>query len=140
VSLKAAVHFVYAVYLAAKQYPCCVGLDTAGGIWTGMIIVGSFTFVLCIDAMVLIGQYDRLRIPGCCCWYKEGAEQANAQLPVAQGSGDQGQAAEVQQKGTGGREVRIMADSSSKAPQYAAMQTRTGDITQRSSSRAVEFT
>ena len=66
----------FAVYVTAKQYPCCTVLDMGGGIWTGIIIAGCFTFVQCILAMVLIGMFDKLKLGGCCIWYGTKAGKA----------------------------------------------------------------
>ncbi|KAG7674442.1 hypothetical protein Ndes2437A_g00722 [Nannochloris sp. 'desiccata'] len=64
------------VYVGIKQYPCCTGLDFIGGIWTALIISGSFTFTQCIVAMILIGLFDKLQLPRCCMWYSGKAGEA----------------------------------------------------------------
>jgi hypothetical protein len=59
-----------------KQYPCCTGLDFIGGVWTGLIISGFFTFIQCIIAMVIIYMFDKLQLPRCCGWYSGKAGEA----------------------------------------------------------------
>ena len=72
--------------MSIKQYPCCTVLDTGGGVWTGFLISGSCVFVQCILAMILIGLFDGLRLPGCCKIYF-GKAGAKALQNAANGDG-----------------------------------------------------
>ncbi len=74
--------------MEVKQYPCCTGLDFIGGIWTGIVISGTFTFVQCILGMILIGNFDKLQLPRCCGWYA--GKRGDAVLLKLNGSGNGG--------------------------------------------------
>jgi len=81
----------------AKQYPCCTALDFIGGVWTGLIICGSFTFVQCILAMILIGHFDKLVLPRCCMWYSgKAGEAALLKLNGGGGGGENNNSGELE--------------------------------------------
>jgi hypothetical protein len=90
------------IYMGAKQYPCCRVLDFVGGVWTGLIIVGSFVFVSCILSCVLIGWFDAT--PGQQQGYCGCLKQGNGERVA----GKEGDAEVVGRRAT----IEILADSS----------------------------
>lgn len=96
-----------------KQYPCCTVLDFVGGVWTGLIISGCFTFIQCILAIILIGLFDKLHLPRCCMWYSGKAGEA-ALLKSYGGGGENITSGEAELEA--GRDAAAAAAAAAPAP------------------------
>ena len=49
-----------AVYGEAKHYGCCTVLNVVGGVWVGLVIMGSCALLMCILALKAIRAMDKL--------------------------------------------------------------------------------
>lgn len=52
------------VYEEVKSFGCCTALDLVGGLWVGLVIMGSCSLMQCLLSLRMIAALDRLPAKG----------------------------------------------------------------------------
>ncbi|GAB4818213.1 hypothetical protein N2152v2_005259 [Parachlorella kessleri] len=62
---------VHQVYTAVKSFGCCTALNLVGGLWVGLVVMGSCSLMMCVLALVSMRAMDKLpKHKGCCHRFK----------------------------------------------------------------------